>query len=584
MDAAGIIYSYANVSVGGVIKGSISMGQVITIRYTGGTVGDTTMMETVMHQITPDSFMCISGPDFYEKEKVTLCLKDCVGIFDVLGGYMRVIGGDIQSTLGTEYGYIYEGYNWKSMPVSYYINQDGTADTTNEFTAIQNAFQTWENDVGSYIDFEYMGTTTKTPLNKDNVNVVGWLAKLPEKHGAAPAMVRMWTPKGSKNLVECDMAFNDTYLWGTGGETNRMDVQNVATHEAGHFLSLDDLDGTEDSKQTMYAYASLGETKKRSLEWGDLAGVRRIYPHTHKKEGWVGHESQGGDVAFYDINGNGVQDVVMVWVDNPPGENTIRYHIGWDVSSVNGKASSWSSIKTKPDWVGHGTHGVGIAFAYIDAGTTPDMVLTWVDIPSGENKISYHIGWNVNTAGDPSSWSSIKTKPGWVGHETQGVAITFAYIDAGTTPDMVLTWVDNPPGENKISYHIGWNVNTAGDPSSWSSIKKKPDWVGHGTQDAGVTILDLDLNGKNDIVLMWVDIPSGENKIVYHIGWDITTAGDVSSTRDWSRIFKVGGWVGHETQGGGLSFAHIDGDGRPDLGIMWIDNPGGENSVNYRYV
>ncbi|MDI6856439.1 MAG: hypothetical protein QMD21_06650 [Candidatus Thermoplasmatota archaeon] len=44
------------------------------------------------------------------------------------------------------------------------------------------------------------------------------------------------------------------------------------------------------------------------------------------------------------------------------------------------------------------------------------------------------------------------------------------------------------------------------------------------------------------------------------------------------------GWVGHENQGAGIAFAHLDTDGRPDLGIMWIDNPPGDNYVYYRYV
>lgn len=64
-----------------------------------------------------------------------------------------------------------------------------------------------------------------------------------------------------------------------GGDTleDAYDLRNVATHEAGHSLVL--LDLTEDvySEMTMYGDTAKGETKKRSLEWGDLEGLHYLY-------------------------------------------------------------------------------------------------------------------------------------------------------------------------------------------------------------------------------------------------------------------------------------------------------------------
>lgn len=84
-----------------------------------------------------------------------------------------------------------------------------------------------------------------------------------------PARVSFYAPGGI--IQEADMCFNDYYVWSTTGAPGAFDVQNVATHEFGHFLPLRDLYAPQDSEQTMYGYTGLGETKKRSLEWGDLA-------------------------------------------------------------------------------------------------------------------------------------------------------------------------------------------------------------------------------------------------------------------------------------------------------------------------
>ena len=56
------------------------------------------------------------------------------------------------------------------------------------------------------------------------------------------------------------------------------DVQDIMTHEAGHWLMLGDLYTKAASEQTMYGYGSTGELKARTLESGDIAGLRKIYP------------------------------------------------------------------------------------------------------------------------------------------------------------------------------------------------------------------------------------------------------------------------------------------------------------------
>jgi hypothetical protein len=56
-----------------------------------------------------------------------------------------------------------------------------------------------------------------------------------------------------------------------------MDFDNIATHELGHSCGLGDLYTSDCSQQTMYGYASNGETNKRTLECGDIAGISELY-------------------------------------------------------------------------------------------------------------------------------------------------------------------------------------------------------------------------------------------------------------------------------------------------------------------
>ena len=82
----------------------------------------------------------------------------------------------------------------------------------------------------------------------------------------------------NRELVEWDMVFDDVdFDWSATGEAGKMDFENIATHELGHAVGMGDLYNTECSTQTMYGYASYGETKKQTLEAGDIAGIQKLY-------------------------------------------------------------------------------------------------------------------------------------------------------------------------------------------------------------------------------------------------------------------------------------------------------------------
>lgn len=158
--------------------------------------------------------------------------------------------------------------------------------------AVIESFATWDSVEEANIKFIYKTTTSLEPswdqfAAPDGYNVVGW-DDLNSLDPNAIGITVVWYyryVKGEKIIYECDTVLNSNkeYLWTcTESITDTLfyydvDVQNIMTHEAGHWLMLDDMYYDEASEQTMYGYADQAELKKRSLEEGDIAGIKAIY-------------------------------------------------------------------------------------------------------------------------------------------------------------------------------------------------------------------------------------------------------------------------------------------------------------------
>lgn len=85
-------------------------------------------------------------------------------------------------------------------------------------------------------------------------------------------------PPHSRKLIEWDMVFDEVdFAWSNSGELDKMDFENIATHELGHSVGMGDLYESGCGEETMYGYATEGETKKRDLNTGDIAGIKNLY-------------------------------------------------------------------------------------------------------------------------------------------------------------------------------------------------------------------------------------------------------------------------------------------------------------------
>jgi len=92
------------------------------------------------------------------------------------------------------------------------------------------------------------------------------------------AVASYWYSRATREIVECDIMFDIDFQWGDAKiNPSLMDLQNIATHELGHFFNLADM--YDDSKDylTMFGYSGEGDTEKRSLAAGDIAGIRKVF-------------------------------------------------------------------------------------------------------------------------------------------------------------------------------------------------------------------------------------------------------------------------------------------------------------------
>lgn len=161
--------------------------------------------------------------------------------------------------------------------VEYEIYADGSGlNKKNTYDAISESLQTWdaETSFDLFAKPKWMeGQASVTPGELDGKNIVVW-----NDLGSSGiiAMNTFWFYRATGEIVDSDVEFNTYYEWSTTGETNKMDLQNIATHEFGH-NGLNDLYITKCTELTMYGYSGYGETKKQTLGTGDISGIQALY-------------------------------------------------------------------------------------------------------------------------------------------------------------------------------------------------------------------------------------------------------------------------------------------------------------------
>ena len=159
--------------------------------------------------------------------------------------------------------------------ITWKLNQSSVpVNTTDAESAIQASFTTWSKLAGT--NFIDGGSTNVKNTRLDGTNAILW-----KRLGASTIGVTyVWYYTTTGEVAEVDTAFNSRYPWRVFTDSgdcstqyDAYDVQNIATHEFGHWVGLEDLYDAADKDLTMYGFGAGGELKKRSLGTGDTNGA-----------------------------------------------------------------------------------------------------------------------------------------------------------------------------------------------------------------------------------------------------------------------------------------------------------------------
>jgi len=129
---------------------------------------------------------------------------------------------------------------------------------------------------------EKLGACTQAEYNQygPNANTIMFLSEWEGEDFPREAfgLTLVWHDPQTGEIFDADMQLNETIapiaICDEGCSGDVVDLANVVTHEAGHFLGLGH---SNVISATMSANALLGETAKRSLEGDDHNGVCSIY-------------------------------------------------------------------------------------------------------------------------------------------------------------------------------------------------------------------------------------------------------------------------------------------------------------------
>lgn len=189
------------------------------------------------------------------------------------------------------YGFLATGAKWKTVEpwVLNPVNASGLNDSfllSNLTADIAKWEDATDGIVGNSAGVNILGNgtlvtstlvaDTSSPDGKNEV----YFANISDPGAIAVTIVwgRFSGPSWWRELVEWDQIYDDyDFAWSASGAAGAMDFENIATHELGHSVGLADLYTSSCSEETMYGYGSYGETKKQTLNTGDIAGINKLY-------------------------------------------------------------------------------------------------------------------------------------------------------------------------------------------------------------------------------------------------------------------------------------------------------------------
>jgi hypothetical protein len=271
----------------------------VVVQTLGGTVGDTRMSVS-------------DGPELPEGERVIIFLKREADHFTVVGrsagtvaasskeavsaldgafthaerrsgfrmshrrglaeSYLLASGSSLRdraTTSAVQTGcYSVDGAKWNATSATYKIGPSIPSDWT---ASIDAAATTWSNAGASF-------RLVNDSSSVNEFSYVDLVAKYGSSYNNTYAVTTTWSTVSTHRITRATTEVGTKWQWSPSGAAGMADVQNIMTHELGHWMRLLDIySPTTCSDVTMWGTASLGETKKRTLDGADISGFMSLY-------------------------------------------------------------------------------------------------------------------------------------------------------------------------------------------------------------------------------------------------------------------------------------------------------------------
>ncbi|MET9388767.1 DUF3892 domain-containing protein, partial [Streptomyces sp. NPDC002928] len=207
----------------------------------------------------------------------------------------------------------------------------------------------------------------------------------------------------------------------------------------------------------------------------------------------------GGSCTLADLDGDGNQELLVVYLGGFRGNRRLFLRIGWNIDPDTGVARGGWEDSVEIPWPGRPSdtapyvYALDIAVADLDQDLRPELIVMLMEQNGQSVTGSYRIGWRINARGQVrGGWSNTRDIPGTF-TAVAGAGIAVADFSGTEKPDLAVLVLEDGPTDNSASYRIGWDITGTGTPRAWSAPMPAHGgaWYGWINQGAGIALVDL---------------------------------------------------------------------------------------------